>query len=236
MKKIIRYIKNNFKLIVPVLLIIVAILIIVILNFMKQNINEYKIEKAKTYIYFGQEKFEFDTELTLNAESGITKIKLNDQDVDLNSQPIYYTGLDKIILPQQMSVVYPSTGQSYKIPRFTNIEIKNNTNYTDASDKPLDNAFIYDGNDLYLFLDDCKLILGDTQVDLSPLSYVSYNYNGELYIYNHRDDQMHYLQNVTDDVFVETNKYKINLSIDSITANNKEKLLIKNFSYLDKLK
>lgn len=236
MKKVISFLKQHLKLLIPLFIIIIAIIVICILLFMKKNINEYKIEKAKTYIYFGERRFDYNTELTLNAESGITKIKLNGQEVDLDSQPIYYTGMDKIIFPSEMSVIYPTTGQSYKIPRFTNIEIQNGTVYTDASNNPLDNIFIYDGNDLYFFIDDAKLTVGETQVDLSPLSYVIYNYNGELYIYNHRDDQMYYLPNVTDNVYVETNKYKINLSIDSITYKDKEKLLIKNFTYLDLLK
>ena len=161
---------------------------------------------------------------------------MNGQEVDLDSQPIYYKGMDKVIFPQEMSVVYPTTGQSYKIPRFTNMEIQNGTTYIDVSKMPLNNVFIYDGNDLYFFIDDAKVIVGETQVDLSPFSYVMYNYNSELYIYNHRDDQMYYLPSVTDDVFVETNNYKLNLNIDSITYKNKEKLLIKNFAYLDLLK
>lgn len=236
MKKVINFIKKHIKLFIPILLILISLIVIIILTFMKENMNEYKIEKAKTYIYFGETRFDYNTELTLNAESGVTKIELNGQQVDLDSQPIYYTGLDKVIFPQEMSVIYPSTGQSYKIPRFTNIEMQNGVNYTDATKTPLDNVFIYDGNDLYFFLDDATLNLGETQIDLSPFSYVIYNYNGELYVYNHRDDHMYYLPNVSEDVLVQTDKYKINLSIDSITTKNKEKLLIKNFTYLDKLK
>lgn len=236
MEKVVNFVKKHLKLVISIFIVVIAIIVGCILIFMRKNINEYKIKNAETYIYFGDKRFDYNTELTLNAESGITKIKMNGQEVDLDSQPIYYKGMDKVIFPQEMSVVYPTTGQSYKIPRFTNMEIQNGTTYIDVSKMPLNNVFIYDGNDLYFFIDDAKVIVGETQVDLSPFSYVMYNYNSELYIYNHRDDQMYYLPSVIDDVFVETNNYKLNLNIDSITYKNKEKLLIKNFAYLDLLK
>ena len=68
------------------------------------------------------------------------------------------------------------------------------------------------------------------------MSYVNYQYDTkDLYIYNFSEDKVYY-ENVSTDVLATTDNYTINLSSDSILINNKNKLLMKNFDYLKKLK
>ena len=58
----------------------------------------------------------------------------------------------------------------------------------------------------------------------------------DLFIYNYKTGKMSSYQNVNGDVLVNNNEFKVNLSSDIIIINNKEKLLMKNFDYLKKLK
>ena len=69
------------------------------------------------------------------------------------------------------------------------------------------------------------------------MSYVNYLFNTKtLYIYNYNEDKIYSFNNVDEDVIVVSDYYKVNVSSDIIYVNKKEKLLMKNFNYLNKLK
>lgn len=101
----------------------------------------------------------------------------------------------------------------------------------------MDTAFLYDGADLYFFINPVVIQFGSTEISLSPFSYVTYNFNKELYVYDFESDVMNYYSDVSDVVLAKADSYTVNLSIDSLERDNdKSRLLMKNFSYLPKLK
>lgn len=241
LKRIKEFFKRNaIALLMTFGIFMILIGVVFIVFFMRKNVDQYKVEKAQTYIYFDQMKFEYNTEMTLDASSGITKLKLDKEEVDLGSQPIFYKGLQKVIFPQEMAVVFPLTnGTQKKVPKFSQLDASEGGTYIKNTklNYSLETAFLYDGNDLYFFLEDTTISLGpDYKIVLPAFSYAVYNFNKELYLYHYEEDQMYYLAEVVDQVVASTDKYTINLSIDSLEYNQKSRLLMKNFSYLSKLK
>lgn len=241
LKKIKAFVKKHLVVLLTSLGVFLILLAVVFLVFfMQKNVAQYTIEKAKTYLYFDQAKFEYDTTLTLDRSSGITKLKFDKEEVDLTSQPLYWTGLKKALFPTEMAVVFPLlNGMQKKVSSFSIVDasdsdmaIKNQ-----GMDYPLEHGFLYDGNDLYFFLEEVTLSIGpDYQIVLPAFSYAIYNFNKELYFYHYDEDRMYYLADVSETVTASTDSYTVNLSIDSLDYKEKSRLLMKNFSYLSKLK
>ena len=219
---------------------IIIIAIVVVLSFRaKKEIEEYTIKNEKLYIYFGNQKLEYDSKITLNRNNDITKILTDEKEMDLDSEPIYYYDSKKIILPSNMLIAFPLNGVLQKKVSYYTI-ISNNAGQIHAKnhnlDKVVDDAVLFDGDDLYVFTSEVEIAFGSEKVKISPLSFVLCNYKGDLYIYNYENDSMKTYENVKDIVYARNNKYEINLSVDSVTFNDKNVLLTKNFESLELLK
>ena len=48
--------------------------------------------------------------------------------------------------------------------------------------------FLFDGGDLYFFLDEVTLKIGDSEIKLSPMSYVVAKYNNSISYYDKKND------------------------------------------------
>ena len=155
---------------------------------------------------------------------------------------MYYKDvLGKMLFAKQMELVVPDVG-NYKLSKFTNIYEENNTikikKLNKDKSKAISNGFIFDGNDLYFFLDDTTLTIGTTEYELPPLSYVIVNYRSNVEIYNYDKDEYTIIQdeNILKNDVVATNKaknYTINLSLDSIKTNKSNQLLITSIDNLN---
>lgn len=217
---------------------VVAIVIGVTLLSLKavHVVKQYKIKNEDIYMFFGDELFEFNSEITLNHENNITNMKLNDKNVELNSEPIYIKEKDEVIMPSDMSIVYPLDGVVQKrITYYSKLELINNkvklsnnihNNYV------LENAFLYDGKDLYFFVEDTTIIIGDEKIEIPAFSYVTCKYKGDVFIFNYSTKNVKVYENVSDIVFATDGDYTVNLSYDVVEFNENSVLLIKNIKNL----
>ncbi len=239
-KGILNFIKKHLVIFLTALgLFLILLAVVIIVFFVKENLNKYTIEEEEMYIYFDQAKFEFNTKITLDSSSGITKLEANGEEMDLESEPLYYKGIDKVIFPKEMAVVFPlSSGQQRKINEFTTLDASNGGMYLVNTNLnyPISNAFLFDGNNLYFFLEDTTVKVGEIEITVPAFSYAIYNFNKDFYLYHYEEDKMYYFANLDQDVLASTSSYTVNLTIDSIEYNGKSKLLLKNFSYLSNLK
>ena len=225
--------------IIGLLLIVLIAIVLVSLFLVNKELNSKKLSNEKIYIYFGNEKFDFKGNITLDHDNNITNIKLNNKKVTLYSEPIYYAKKKQIILPTAYSVVNTSVGLQNKVSYYTEIVDRDGAYYltNNELDYRLNNNFLFDGSDLYIFIQPSKVIFGDKEIEITPLSFVNYVFDTkELFIYNYEKDKMEYFTDVNGDVFVTNDNYKVNLSSDNMIFNKNEKLLMKNFDYLKKLK
>ena len=97
----------------------------------------------------------------------------------------------------------------------------------------MEKPFLYDGEDLYFFLDKTKIIVNGTTYEVSPLSYVIVRYKQNVEIYNYEKDEYQIIDiSGVQDARVEADTYTINMSVDSIQTEKSEQLLIRSLSYL----
>lgn len=222
-------------------ILIMLILVVISLLLAKKNLNEYKIRNENIYMYFGEKKFEFNSDVILDKDNNITSLKTDNKKLNLYSEPVYIKNKKKVIFPKSMNVVFPkSSFKQYKINYYT-VLTKDNEDYK-LTNKNLDyrisNSFLYDGNDLYFFITKGTVTFSNQSIDISPMSYVSYSYgNGELYIYNYTEDKVYYYPAMIDgDVIFKNDDFELNISSDSVKSGTKNKLLRKNIDDLSRLK
>ena len=244
MKKIISFFKKLVHLIFKkqnIIWIILLLAIIVAVMFLKfqKKVDEYKVETKSMYQYFTGFKIEYDGKIQLSKEDDrVTKITFGDDTVSLSSTPLYYVNEQKVLFPQTMSVVKPREGKQFKVNYYT-IAYKDLDSYSvlDGTDNTrLTNAVIYDGVDLYFFMDDVTVSFGEESIPLNPLSYISVDtFNHTVEVYSYLQDECKVYENIMDDVIIQNDNYKMNASLDVMYYNDKSRLLIKDLSKLKHL-
>lgn len=218
-------------------LIVIIIVVITIIG----SLNSTTVESHNFYQWYYGQKVEYNGELTFTRKEGLTELKATDRKVTLDSTPVYYTDENsKVIFPEDMAIVYPNNnGMMYRINHFADITEENGEIYletnlaTTTNKSKLEKAFLYDGQDLYFFLERTSITVNGTTYEVSPLSYAIVRYKQSVEIYNYEKDEYQVIDTTeTQDAKVVTDTYTINMGVDSLQTAEKEQLLIKGLSYL----
>ena len=232
MKKNAKKIKDSA---IAIMLVIVLIVIIFLVVMYLGKLNTEKVVDVDFYQYFGGKKVEYTGSQQISKKGEITLISTKDSNIQLDSTPIYYKNEEnKVLFPEAMLEITPlDNGKTTKINKFTNIIKEDESIYLEGKDekKQVSNRFIYDGEDLYFFIEKTKIVIGDEEYEISPLSYVITTYKNGVEIYNYEKDEYKVIE-TEEDVVAQTDSYIINTSIDILKANGKEQLLLKNVDAL----
>lgn len=242
--------QKNDKLIkigIVIITIVFIFIIYKIFSIVVENNEKIDLSGEEYYQYFYGIRKEYSGEMEVTRADNEKQLILEDDTVVyLDSTPIYYKEvLGKVILPNKMEVVYPSNNTIYRLDEFTNIIQDSKVMYAKRfkkdKTKGLNNAFLYDGNDMYFFLEETTITIGKNKYKLSPLSYVIVNYRQNVEWYDYEKDEYTILSEKeatsSNDVKA-TNKnkdYVINMSVDSFSTGSTDQLLIKNIDYLNEL-
>ena len=232
-----------FKIGMVVITIVFVYIIYRIFNMVILKNERINLSGENYYQYFYGIKEEYGGKINLVKNNKATQLILeNNKVVNLDSTPIFYKDvLGKVLLPSKMAIILPMANVLYKTEDFSNIIEENGYIYTKKlkgdKKKELNNAFIFDGNDLYFFLEETVVHVGDQIYTLSPLSYAIVNYRQNVEIYNYDKDE--YVI-ISEDMLplsdiIATNRsesYTINMSVDSFSTGSTDQLLIKNVDYL----
>ena len=213
------FFKENYKLIIPITLMIV--LFVSFLIYYKVMISDnYREEEIKeVYQYFYDTKYEYDLTISKNRKKEIVDIKSNNIDINFDSTPIYYKDKDIVILPQNMSIVMPTLScAEYLSKQYSYITYENNiyTLTTKKYNNKLNHYFLYDGNDLYFFIEPVTLTINNEKIELSPFSYVIAIYNNYISYYDKKTDTFKTITITSDNSTVENNYYSINITTDNL--------------------
>lgn len=213
------FFKENYKLIIPITLMIV--LFVSFLIYYKVMISDnYREEEIKeVYQYFYDTKYEYDLTISKNRKKEIVDIKSNNIDINFDSTPIYYKDKDIVILPQNMSIVMPTLScAEYLSKQYSYITYENNiyTLTTNKYNNKLNHYFLYDGNDLYFFIEPVTLTINNEKIELSPFSYVIAIYNNYISYYDKKTDTFKTITITSDNSTVENNYYSINITTDNL--------------------
>ncbi len=224
---------NLVKIVMVILLLVVLAVVALLLRFSETGI----FEDHSFYQYFSGKKIEYEGSLKLSRKNEITELEFKDTKVTLDSTPIYYKDVEnRVLLPKDMAIIYPlQATKMYKINYFSNVSFDGADVYIEREDnrKNVQNAFLYDGNDLYFFLEETKIIVNEKEYIVSPLSYAIVDYNKNIELYNYKEDKYEIIDTPNQEIFARTDKYTINLSIDSINSQNSDQLLLKKIESLN---
>ncbi|MDR0853749.1 MAG: hypothetical protein LBN34_05215 [Clostridiales Family XIII bacterium] len=228
--------KKPLHTIIPIVLCvaIVAGIIFIARSLGVYSVNEpiYRYDTGARIDYTGRTTF------TTDEKSGDPLLKNHGDTVKLDHAPIYFTDDDKkLLLPAQMAAVFPEvkkngrTGVNMEIVkegRKLTANVRNN-------DVDVTEAFLFDGNNTYVFLKPMKISIGLEEIDLPAFSYVYVYYNLRVEIYS-PDESVNVVMQTGDTPVIalsKDNSYQIDLSKDILHVKDGEILLITDPSVLN---
>ena len=234
MKKILKMIfsKKNIKW----LLLIMIVIVVVLFFTLRKDEDVIVIKDNDLYMYSDGIKLEYSGRISINkTKDEISKIAFLNEEAELDTTPLYYSDMEKVIFPKNMSIVYPLEGTQYKINYFS--EAYNEFDEVVVKDKLLKkrlfDSIIFDGKDLYFITTESKVTFSDEEIDLSRLSYVIVNtFSQTAAVYDYENDIYTTYEDITGDVIITNGKYKVNASLDLMYYGDTSRLLIKDTSKL----
>ena len=237
MDKIKKFVMDNYKLMIPILFMVVLFIAFLIYYQVSIHSNYHVDTEEKVYQYFSDNKYEYNAIVSKNRKGVIVDFKPIDVKINIDSTPIYIN--DKkgnvVILPRNMSVVMPTMScAEYLAKGYSYITFKNGVFNltTDRYDGRLNHYFLYDGGDLYFFIEKVTLKVNNEEISLSPYSYIIANYGGYLSYYDKESDTYKTLTINNHDIVVSNEYYKILVDKDIIDYQGTNVILS---SKLDKL-
>lgn len=233
---IIKIIKDNYKLIIPIALLIV--IFIAFLVYYKISIDsDYRIdEEVKVYQYLNGQKVEYSSIISKDRKDVIVDFKPQDININLDSSPIYYEGKNTVILPKNMSVVMPTLScAEYLSKGYSYITYKDGIYNltTEKYNKRLNHYFLYDGSDLYFFIEPVTLTIDGQEIKLTSYSYVIAKYNKYISYYNRKTDEFKTIETTDDTAKIENEYYIVNIVKDSIDYQGTDILLTSSIEHLN---
>jgi hypothetical protein len=235
LRNINKVIRENSKIIVPSIVAIVLLVVVFItLYFYKYN-SYHKDEELSFYHYITASREEFTGVLSRNRNNEIISLDIDDEDMIIDSYPIYNEDNDMVIFPSRMNVVYATNElKQYSTNSYAYL-------YYDVNDYKLidsdynnyiKHCFLYDGENLYFFLDEVTLTIGKEEIVLSPLSFVVANSNNNINYYDKESDTYKSIDTKSNDIIVKNDYYKINVMEDKLDYYGNNVLLINDLDYL----
>ena len=106
--KIISYLKENYKLMIPIALMVVVFIAAIVYYKVTVFDNFTKENEDKFYQWFYDKKVEYNGIFSTNRRNEIVDFKAIDKDIKFDSTPVYFQDKEKVIFPSVMSVVMPT--------------------------------------------------------------------------------------------------------------------------------
>lgn len=231
------FIKNKYNILIPVFLLLV--LLIALLLYVKEyKNNRYAEEKeVLVYQYFSGVKMEYTARISRNKKNVVLDYINDEFAVSLDSTPVYLKDQDSVIFPKEMSIVFPLKDKEYQVNALAEVYKENDLYYLNIRNvnNTFDHLFYYDGKNLYFFVDNVTLTVGNREISLSPMSYVSCSYLNMVEYYDFATDTYETINISNEDVIVKNDYMTIDVASDKVIYKNSFSLLTKDFSVLAKV-
>lgn len=195
----------------------------------------------KTYQWIGDVKYEYkeDTK-AVKTKEGLF-MKEGKTKYPLGNTPLYFSEENGMILTSTMSVIFPNSGgKSRKLRYFSKIYGLDQGLTAESKEgvTKIEECFLYDGKDTYVFLEPVVLTYGEHQVALDPYSFVIVRYNQVISYYIKQEDRFISMDTGICTVRVEAQSgYDIDLGVDVLyrDADGQQQILITEPEMLDPL-
>ena len=107
MDKIIQYVKKNYRMLIPVMVVLVLLVTVYFLYREYKYDNYRNKQEVDVYQYFGGVKNEYKAIVTYNLDDKIVDITSKDKSVEYDSTPVYYKDKKQVLFPSEMNIVFP---------------------------------------------------------------------------------------------------------------------------------
>ena len=229
-----KFISDNYKILIPIVLLLVIFLGFIIYYVVSKTFVYTKVVSGSYYQYFGNKKVSYDADITYDKKGVIKEISPKDRNINYDSTPMYDSNGNIVIFPSDMSVVAPVMNCSEyltKAKSYIKYENKRYSLITNKYNDYLGHYFLYDGKDLYFFIEDITLVMGDNKVELSPFSYIVADNNSVTY-YDKKSDKIETVASDPGVTYVKNDYYKVYISSDYIDFSGQRVILTEDVSYL----
>ena len=216
-----------------IFLFVLCVGLLLLLFLSNRSINQKVIDNEELYTFVGISREEFKGKIIFDRLNNETTLKYSSETLFADTVPYYYKNKNAFIIPDNLANVNYNTGKQSRVPYYTRVFYENHDYYYYLNDKKgkIFNSFLYDGKDLYVFFDPFVVKGDDLNINLSPLSYVIYNSNKELYVFNYEEGSINMYENVSNPTAI-YDGHVVNLASDSLISSNFNRLLLKNFEGL----
>lgn len=189
MKKILERIKsmmnNEPKLFVLILILILFMIIFIIYRIADKYMNYEKKETISVYTHVISEQIPFDADITVNRRKEILSIKAP-ENINLNNNILY--SKDKIIFPEkEILVLTTDVNKIYKVSKYAYISDSNLV--TTKFKKDLGEYFIYNGNNVYFFINGGTLKTDLDSIDLNDYTEIKVQ-KGYIEYYEYKENKI----------------------------------------------
>lgn len=230
MKRFIDFCKKEYKIMIPVMVVLVLLVTVYFLYREYKYDNYRNKQEVSVYQYFGGNKKEYTAIVTYNLKDAIVDVSAKNEKIDYDSTPIYFEKEDKILFPQEMSIVFPlQQGSQFKLYKYSMYEKTDEINMikTGVNTDKYEYFFLFDGNNLYFFPDSVELkINGKVYKKLSPMSYVTVIGGYTLIYYDRESDTSEVIELDNDEITVISDTLDVNISNNYCLVFNKKVLLV----------
>lgn len=213
----------------------IILVFIIAIAFIIYNLNQTKFFtiKGESYQYYFGQKFIYPDNSKLEiTDDNETILNMNNQDSYLDSTPIFYSEEDAILLPKTMVYMNMNKNYAQSVTYFSEIIKKDNNLilHKNKNNVNINGGFLFDGSDIYVFLEPFTAKIGTEQVTIEPFSFAEVLYNQSISIYLKDKDQYIMMDyNQMDFIVKAKSGYSINLNTDVlINSDGSEELLFSN--------
>lgn len=236
-KRVVKKRRKHKEFLIRILMIIVIAIVVFITYKFISNLQIIKVkdEQSALFQYVMEEKREYNGILEMSGKNDISKLTTTEGDIYLEPVPVYYNDRsDKVILPNEMAVVFPLDKSIKKINSLFTAYVKYGDVYVSKGslNRLLKDSFLYDGKSLYFFIETTIVTIDGTQYKLSPLSYANITYKGYVELYDYDTDKLIHIEKVNEDVTARTSNYSMNLTNNTIKVGDVEQILLKRMKNL----
>ena len=231
------FIKNKYNVLIPIFLLVVLLISLLLYTREYKNNRYAHINDTQVFQYFSGVKMEYTAKISRNRKNVILNYENGEFAVSLDSTPVYIKDSDNVIFPKEMSIVMPLKDIQYQVNALAEVYKENDLYYLNIRNlnKTFEHIFYFDGNNLYFFVDDVVLSIGDRKIELSPLSYVSASYLNFVEYYDYANDKFETIEVTNEKVTVSNDYMTIDVASDRVIYKDSFSLLTKDFSLLSKV-
>lgn len=176
--------RERLILLLPALAAVIAVLAAV---FFTRDAMRVTLE-GEPVLYYGGASFPIQSGTAVRRTwKDVTVLEEGKGQRELTSLPIYFQDRTAVFLPQDMVYYAPRSGGQARLEYFSQLIQDADGGLSAArggTERLVQSGFLYDGADLYVFLEPVTLTVNGYSVELSALSYVEAAFNGDILTYD----------------------------------------------------